>query len=344
MLSRRARTAAPSASVRPRSTSITCIAPNRSAGRRAVDARQSLLRGHGAVPFLGGVRQLSQLPQAPARLAEVVEQAHCAGSRRFRTSPSSASSLRARDALVLLAGFGLVDHPAQLHDVGQAVGHPRIGGQRRRGRRGRFPGNSPRCSSAGRGARRSARRACRCPCRRRWSPPSRCRPRAGSGAGVRRASRASSRRGRAARRCRAFARNVGGLVHLLRATGSRRCRRRPACSLADEVEQLLARVVLLDDAVADVRAVEARRRSARASSSSRRSTISSRVAASAVAVSAMRGTSGSARAAATAGRYSGRKSWPHCETQCASSMANSAMRARSSSSRQRGVSRRSGAT
>ena len=82
----------------------------------------------------------------------------------------------------------------------------------------------------------------------------------------------------------------------------------------------------------------------RASSSARRSTISRRVGASAVAVSAMRGTSGQRSCSSVSWRYSGRKSWPHCETQCASSMANSAMRARSSSDRNRGVSSRSGAT
>ena len=61
----------------------------------------------------------------------------------------------------------------------------------------------------------------------------------------------------------------------------------------------------------------------------------------------------SARCAARAGkrscssdscRYSGRKSWPHCDTQCASSMANSAIRDCSSSSSMRGMTSRSGAT
>ena len=43
----------------------------------------------------------------------------------------------------------------------------------------------------------------------------------------------------------------------------------------------------------------------------------------------MRGTPGKRSCNTVSARYSGRKSWPHCETQCASSMAN---RARSGSS------------
>ncbi|CFP69318.1 Uncharacterised protein [Bordetella pertussis] len=82
----------------------------------------------------------------------------------------------------------------------------------------------------------------------------------------------------------------------------------------------------------------------RASSRARRCAISLRVAAVAVAVSAMRGTSGQRSCSIDSPRYSGRKSCPHCETQCASSMANRAMRPRSSNCRQRSVSRRSGAT
>ena len=51
------------------------------------------------------------------------------------------------------------------------------------------------------------------------------------------------------------------------------------------------------------------------------SAISARVGLSAVAVTAIIWTSGSASATSRRRRYSGRKSWPHCETQCASSMA-----------------------
>ena len=53
-----------------------------------------------------------------------------------------------------------------------------------------------------------------------------------------------------------------------------------------------------------------------------RSTISRRVRSSAVAVSAMRGTSGKRSDITDRPIYSGRKSWPHCDTQCASSIAN----------------------
>ena len=60
----------------------------------------------------------------------------------------------------------------------------------------------------------------------------------------------------------------------------------------------------------------------RAAPSSRRDTISARVCSSAVAVSATRGTPGKRRASTDSWMYSGRKSWPHCETQCASSIAN----------------------
>src|SRR3990172_2299038 len=63
----------------------------------------------------------------------------------------------------------------------------------------------------------------------------------------------------------------------------------------------------------------------RACSSASRSTISPRVGVSAVAVSAMRGTAGKRSCNIVSARYSGRKSWPHCETQCASSIANRAM-------------------
>ena len=43
-------------------------------------------------------------------------------------------------------------------------------------------------------------------------------------------------------------------------------------------------------------------------------------------------------------RYDGRKSWPHCETQCASSTATSGRAASRANARKRGSDRRSGAT
>ena len=75
--------------------------------------------------------------------------------------------------------------------------------------------------------------------------------------------------------------------------------------------------------------------------------MSARVWASAVAVSASRGTPAKRSCSTLRPRYSSRKSWPHWLTQCASSMANrlSSWRSCSESSiaRKRGVRMRSGA-
>ena len=117
--------------------------------------------------------------------------------------------------------------------------------------------------------------------------------------------------------------------------------------VAQEAQQLLARVVLLDDGVADVRPVEAADEQRARAASCSRSTMSARVWASAVAVSAMRGTSGKRSCSSDRPRYSSRKSWPHWLTQCASSIANRLSRPRSCSessiARKRGVRMRSGA-
>src|SRR3546814_5821148 len=72
-------------------------------------------------------------------------------------------------------------------------------------------------------------------------------------------------------------------------------------------------------------------------SSCRRSAISRWVGGSAVAVSAIRGMSGQRSCSRVSSRYSRRKSWPHCDTQWASSMANRAIFERSSRDRKRGV-------
>ena len=150
----------------------------------AVDRRQRLAarrRWRPRSPAARGRCRSCRRARSPRRNSRAGARA---GSPRSRTGRAARRAWRATTRLYSSLAFGLVDHAPLLHHVGQAVGHPRIGGQRRRGRRGRSPGNSPRCSSAGRGARRSARRACRCPCRTRWSRPSRCRPRAGSAPGV----------------------------------------------------------------------------------------------------------------------------------------------------------------
>ena len=191
----------------------------------AVDARQRLARGLGGVP---GLRRLQAVVAVAAGRRSPRRSSRAAargGSRRSRTGRAARRAWRSETRLNVLAAFGLLDHAALLHDVAQAVGHPGVGRQRRRGRRGRSPGSSPRCSSAGRGARRSARRACRCPCRRRWSRPSRCRPRAGSAPGARRASRRPGRRGRAAR-ARPARRATRRSRRPSCATGNRRCRPR----------------------------------------------------------------------------------------------------------------------
>ena len=65
--------------------------------------------------------------------------------------------------------------------------------------------------------------------------------------------------------------------------------------------------------------------------------ISPRVRASAVAVSAMVCTPPRRRRTSPRSAYSGRKSWPHCETQCASSMASRPTPARASHSSRRRV-------
>ena len=210
----------------PRSTSTRWPAPKlRPPCWRKRKTQLSALRA-ASVPsqVSGGFRQLSQLgqgPHAPLRslprggsprtgetrirsgpaigFAEVLQQPHAAavvrlGQRQQRVELAALQALE-----VPRRRLAFVDHAALVHHVGQAVGHPGVGAGRR-GRRGRSPGSSPRCSWAGPGARRSARRACRCPCRRRWWPPSRRRRRAGSGPGGGGARRRPARRGRAARR------------------------------------------------------------------------------------------------------------------------------------------------
>ena len=77
----------------------------------------------------GGDRQLSQLPQdfRAERFAEIAEQAAAPAMRGFG-EPDKRIQLAGRDALEGIGRLRLLDHPALLHDVGQAVGHPRAGG------------------------------------------------------------------------------------------------------------------------------------------------------------------------------------------------------------------------
>ena len=85
------------------------------------------------------------------------------------------------------------------------------------------------------------------------------------------------------------------------------------------------RVLLVDDFIADVRAVETRDKARRVGKPRAARRSPGGCSSSAVAVSAMRGTSGKRSAITDRPIYSGRKSWPHCDTQCASSIANSAI-------------------
>ena len=100
----------------------------------------------------------------------------------------------------------------------------------------------------------------------------------------------------------------------------------PGCSSRGTRAAAAARRRLLDDRVADVGPVEARDELARVLQRQPRRRSPARVGGSAVAVSAMRGTPGKRSASTDSRRYSGRKSCPHCDTQCASSMAKSASR------------------
>ena len=74
----------------------------------------------------GGCRQLSQLPQGAACLAEVAEQAHAPAVVRLGQRQQRVE-LAALQALEVLLGLALVDHAALVHHVGQAVGHPGVG-------------------------------------------------------------------------------------------------------------------------------------------------------------------------------------------------------------------------
>ena len=115
-------------------------------------------------------------------------------------------------------------------------------------------------------------------------------------------------------------------------------------ALGDEGLELRRRVLLVDDFIADVRAIEARDKRPRAGKPEPIDDLLSRK------VVGGGGQRDARHIRKTLGDitdrpiYSGRKSWPHCDTQCASSIANKAIFARPSSARQRGVSSRSGAT
>ena len=201
----------------------------------------------------------------------------------------------------------LVDHAALLHDVLQSVGEPGGRPARRRGRRGPSPGSSPRRTSAGRRGRRSARRACRCPCRTRSSRRRRRRPRGGSATACARARRRRGRRGTAGRSGRWRA-GTPRSSRWWRARGRRRCPRpasdpavRVAPSLRTKSSSCLRtsffgamRYWMLGRSKLDTKC--------RAPSREQPVVISRCVASVAVAVSAMRGTSGQRSASSPSAR------------------------------------------
>ena len=92
-----------------------------------------------------------------------------------------------------------------------------------------------------------------------------------------------------------------------------------ALVLRQKTLKLRMRVMLIHHPQPDVRPVEARQEAARPACSPSLSTMSSRVCGSAVAVRATSGTSGKRSRSCPSATYSGRKSCPHCEMQCASS-------------------------
>ena len=257
--------------------------------------------------------------------------------------PSSASSLPVDTRLKAVGRLGLLDHAALLHDVGQAVGHPGVGGLA-------VAAGAAGLLVVGLDALRQIEM-------RDEAHVGLVDAHAEGDGGddddavlaqeallVARADAARpGRRDRAGRQSRR--REPGGRLLDLRArqaiddAGVARMRSAMKASSCAHRVAACRRSRSGCSAGRSSRRIAARRRAAAA----RRSP--SRVSASAVAVSAMRGTSGKRSASTDSAMYSGRKSWPHCETQCASSMANSAMLAlRQQATRQRGVTSRSGAT
>ena len=113
----------------PRSTSIRWPAPKPMPLRvlEAVDARQQLARGFGAVPGLrGAAGSCRSFRRARCCFAEVGEQPHAPAVVRFGQRQQRIE-LAALHALELVVGRALVDHAALVDHVLQAVGHPGVG-------------------------------------------------------------------------------------------------------------------------------------------------------------------------------------------------------------------------
>ena len=109
----------------------------------AVDAAQRLAGGLGGIPGGGGLEAVVAVAAAVGvvggvavragarggltRLAKVGQQAHATAVMGL-CQRQQGLQLGALQALELLVGLALVDHAALVHHVGQAVGHPRVGG------------------------------------------------------------------------------------------------------------------------------------------------------------------------------------------------------------------------
>ncbi len=95
----------------------------------AIGAGQQLLRGDLAVAKLRRRQAVVAIAATGGGrfLAEITEQAAAPAARGFRQRHQRIE-LADRDALERIRAGGLVDHAALLHDVGQAIGHPGAGG------------------------------------------------------------------------------------------------------------------------------------------------------------------------------------------------------------------------
>ncbi len=94
----------------------------------AVDRRERLLRGDGRVPGLGRLEAGVAVAARSARLAEVGEQAHATAARRLAQAEQRIE-LGGADPLVFVARLRLVDEPPLLDEIGESVRHPGVGGE-----------------------------------------------------------------------------------------------------------------------------------------------------------------------------------------------------------------------
>ena len=95
----------------------------------AVGGRQRLLRGDRAVPARGRVAAIVAIAAGrPVALAEIAEQCLAAAADRLAEADQRLGFL-ALDAALALVDIAGLDEPAQIHHIGDAVGHPGVGGQ-----------------------------------------------------------------------------------------------------------------------------------------------------------------------------------------------------------------------